>query len=109
LTPGLQYQVQLWTPYWNNQFATAFSAGNTTPFLTTGFGTALPQYIIGTFTADSTTESITSAGNNGFALFSAISVRQTPEPSSILMAAMGFVGLVAARRRRVRLAPAGTR
>ena len=83
LTEGKQYQIQIWAPTWNNTFNTTVGGvalrisepqwwqnGGTEPY-------TLPQYVVGTFTADSTTQTIPWSGIAP----SAISLRDlTPAP-----------------------------
>lgn len=95
LTTGVNYLIQ----YWVNDSRSAFSSRSTIVGGQTldvnvsntegGFG----QYITGTFTADSATQSFNAvAGVGGRADANAMQVRAVPEPSMI---GIGIVGLVA--------------
>jgi hypothetical protein len=98
LTPGVSYQAQVWAPYWNAAFSMVLAAGNISPTLNTGVGGGNPQFVVGTFTADGMSESITATGTPNFALISAVSVREisgVPEPSSVAMAVVALIGLMA--------------
>ena len=100
LTEGKQYQIQIWAPTWNNTFNTTVGGvalrisepqwwqnGGTEPY-------TLPQYVVGTFTADSTTQTIPWSGIAP----SAISLRAIPEPAAALLGSLGLLTLL--RRRR---------
>jgi hypothetical protein len=82
LTINKQYQVQIWTPYWNQAGAkTTFTAGNSVTlnvgFVKGGDGpvSIQPQFAIGTFTAIATTHAISWTSTTGDAMFGAIQVR----------------------------------
>jgi hypothetical protein len=116
LTVGQPYRVQWWTSdpantqgVLNETFATttATSGSNsvTLDANSTNADGGLGQYVIGTFTADSTSQTFdlnSPAGNtspliNGFQL-RAVAV---PEPSTFVMATTAALGLAAASLRRV--------
>lgn len=106
LTVGDNYEVQIFEPWWNNQFPTTYSDGtDVSGALNTGDGTTSPQYITGTFTADGTSETLFLGASNTFSLTSAVQVRDlsgsispVPEPSTFGMLAAGLVALAFARR-----------
>ncbi|HTS47817.1 MAG TPA: PEP-CTERM sorting domain-containing protein [Bryobacteraceae bacterium] len=113
LISGDQYEVQIFEPWWNNQFPTTYSDGtDVSGALNTGYSTTVPQYITGTFTADSTSETLFLGGTNTYALTSAVQVRDltsgsispVPEPSTVWILASGLVALAFARRFSVRRA-----
>ncbi len=102
---GQNYLVQAWV---DDQFSTNPSfAGQNSLSLNYGQANAIVvpngDYIVGRFTADATTETLTWGGNSGGYAWSTIDALQvrTPEPSSMVLCGLGAVGLlVAARRRR---------
>jgi hypothetical protein len=107
LTMNQQYLVQMWTGYWDGaNYRTEFRdpSGNSSGFLNLGStagGTRDSQYVVGTFTADATTQAILAEGDpaaNGYAMPSFMQVRAVPEPSSALLGGLGLLALL--RRRR---------
>jgi hypothetical protein len=111
LTVGQEYELQVWVadyrqfpPNTYNRSQT-LTAGNTSGSLTylqtNGSGISLGavsgSYIIGTFTADTSTQSITLDANSSTQL-NAMQLRTIPEPSAALLGGLGLLAL--ARRRR---------
>jgi hypothetical protein len=103
LTPMQQYMVQIWSNDSRggalNQLVT-FTAGNAVSLDRNTTGTSgYGQWVIGTFTADATTQSITVSNslNQGLAL-NGLQVRTIPEPSATLFGGLGMLMLL--RRRR---------
>jgi hypothetical protein len=118
LTQGASYLVQIWQPFWDANWATSYVAGNASaPVYAAGIAepgaptAARPQFVVGNFTADAASQSITLAGSTGIVMFGAIQVRElamsspTPEPASWAMLITGF-GLTGAAMRRRRVARA---
>lgn len=92
LTVGSQYMVQIFETYWNANWPTSFSDGtNSSGYLNLGAGATAPQYVIGTFTADSATEAIYTTAANTWSIFSSMQVRSldapptVPEPGTLLL------------------------
>jgi hypothetical protein len=108
LVSGQSYAVQFWTGYWNAQYPTSFSDGtNASGYLADGVGSILPQYVIGTFTASGTTETIYADGSSSsIALLDAMQLRTfdppppVPEPASGALLGIGLAGLIFARKRK---------
>ena len=109
LTAGKQYSVQLFgldDRSGSNARAFSFSdfSGNSSGTITTG----LNQYVIGTFTAASSfqtiTENLTNSGNiNALVVRDLSVVSAAPEPSqiaSLALAALGMLGVVLKARKR---------
>lgn len=70
-----------------------------------GSTTILPQYAVGTFTANATTENISFGTNNGPGVFDALQLRElsgppVPEPGSLLLLGSGMLGFVRVLRRK---------
>ncbi len=108
LKPGNHYEIQLWVAPWDNPNLVVFSSSAD---FTTGVSPDLrstatvydnkfvSQYIIGTFTADSSTQNIYFQPlTTGWALPAAGQLR-VPEPASFTL--LGLAGLLALRRRRL--------
>ncbi|MFZ4688924.1 MAG: PEPxxWA-CTERM sorting domain-containing protein [Polymorphobacter sp.] len=113
LTTGNQYAVQLFEPFWNNNWATAFTGGASTSGLVNltgpdqGAGEAfVPQFVIGTFTASGTSQLITLSSPTAFVLVAAGQVRDitvgaaVPEPGTwaLMIAGFGMIGFAARRK-----------
>jgi hypothetical protein len=97
LTPGTGYDVQLFTPYWDNNFQTSFSDGVTSVAM--GNTSSQPTYLIGQWVADASTQDIfyTAASGSSFGLFAAAQVRTSiPEPTSAAL--FGLAALALFRR-----------
>ena len=99
VTAGDTYQVQLWNAYLNGYRTTTFSVGSDSVTL------AGSEYVIGTFTATSSTEvidfnGVVSTDSSGVGEVNAVALRETPEPSTYAMLIVGlaFLGF---RLRRV--------
>jgi len=119
LTIGQQYQLQWWasnaanirSPGDYDLVSTQASATNQVTLddnVTDAVG-GLGQFVIGTFTADSTTQTLTFEGVAGDPLINAFQVRAVPEPSavpeidpnslgSVLALVLGSLGLLERRR-----------
>jgi hypothetical protein len=90
LTTGLTYQVEVWA-------VTIGFTNTTTLDGTTALNAGSGQFVLGSFTASSGTESFTYTGTNGGARISAVQLRQlttVAEPSSVMLASLGAVGLL---------------
>jgi hypothetical protein len=112
LTIGATYKVQIWQAFWADNWATSYVAGNASglvfnsgqsqgPLAPT---TARPQFVVGSFVADSANQFISMTSPTADVLVAAIQVRQTgavPEPASwaMLIAGFGLTGAVMRRRR----------
>ncbi len=96
LTNGQDYLVQFWVAdirYDDTQVQTIAGGANTTEDISIKTG----QYVIGTFTADATTQQVSFSGD----ILNAMQLRSVPEPSTAALLA-GCLGLghVMMRRRR---------
>jgi len=104
LTSGQQYQLQVFTPFWNANFGTQLISGANT--VSMGNTASTPTYVSGLFTADATTQTFdwTAAPGSGYGLFAAVNVFAVPEPSTYAMALAGLAcgGYSLFRRRRDR-------
>jgi hypothetical protein len=110
LTIGRQYQLQWWASdaargsgflLFGSVLATVTNTVSLDPNTTDAVG-GLGQFVIGSFTADSTTQSLTFDGvSTGMPLVNAFQVRAVPEPSTCAMALAGLAcgGCTMFRRR----------
>jgi hypothetical protein len=106
LLNGVLYEIQLWyveeritgTPALNTRVMT-YGDGNGNTVNLGGTAGLLGQYVIGTFTANGPSQSLTLA-TNGFAQshLAAYQIRQIPEPSAALLSSLCALALF--RRRR---------
>lgn len=104
LTVGQEYLVQLWTTTWDANFPTQFIAGNSSGLMSQSIAGSNPQFVIGTFTADSATQVINAQGNSGsYAVVGSLQVRAVPEPSSALIAFAALCCLSLIRNRRAHM------
>jgi len=108
LTNGAQYLIQFWV---NDSRADPFATrtslvgGTSLAVNTTGTAGGFGQYITGTFTADSTTQSFQSIGGVGSTAYAnAMQVRllAVPEPETLAMAGVGVASAVMGRELRRR-------
>jgi hypothetical protein len=111
LALGQQYELQFWVADYRqfppNTYARSLTltAGNTSGALTylqtdgSGFnqGAVSGSYILGTFTADNSLQSITINAGDSVQL-NALQLRAIPEPSAALLGGLGMLALL--RRRR---------
>ena len=102
LTVGQEYLVQLWTTTWNTNFPTQFITGTSSSgLMNQSIAGSNPQFVIGTFTADSATQVINAQGDSSsFAVVGSLQVRAVPEPSSALIAFAALCCLPLVRYRR---------
>ena len=104
LTIGQEYLFQSWVNDSRSDQAgrtETLASGNTSGVLAYNVGQANGSpgsFVVGTFTADTTTQAITYNANS-FAQINAFQVRAIPEPSSFAIA-LGGIGAFVLRRRR---------
>jgi MYXO-CTERM domain-containing protein len=101
LSAGQPYQVQVWSNASPSQGRDSrISDGTNSVDLIGNTGSGLGQYVIGSFIADGTTQtiSVSALGSLG-GIVNAIQVRQVPTPGAAAL--LGLGGLMAGRRRRV--------
>ena len=104
LVDGRDYTIQLWSHDGRNfdipERTTTFDDGNgSSVTLTQGIvpGTDNGDFVIGTFTASGTTQTI-NVSSNVSAVINAYQLRAVPEPGSLAL--LSLCGLLVARRRR---------
>ncbi len=104
LIMGDTYRVQIWTPFTDITYPTTLSAGNSVDM---GNSAGVSRWVIGTFTADSATQTIAynpspTYAADSMAAVALYDITAIPEPAEYA-AALGAVGLglaLAARRKK---------
>jgi hypothetical protein len=103
LTQGTVYQVQVWvndsrmtygysrTETVSGSGVMTYNTGNLPEYSEGGLG----QYVIGTFKADTTSETLDFSANGNYVQLEGIQLRVVPEPSAIVLVASALVGLLA--------------
>lgn len=102
LTQGNPYRVQLWTAWRNEAWPTEFKdlSNNSSGNLVNGTsGSSPPECVVGTFTADSSTQTIIADRGSTYTVFTALQVR-TPEPAcgTLIVFGVAIFGLGTGRR-----------
>jgi hypothetical protein len=93
LVEGTQYQIQFFADSTgsNSQTISATNVSGTMNSLT-------GQFVVGTFTADATSQVLTVTRSTDFGVANALTIGVIPEPSAALLGGLGLLGLL--RRRR---------
>lgn len=111
LIAGMQYQFQWWAnDSSTGNGTTTATAGNSVELQhNTGSEGGLGQFVIGTFTADAATQTITFAGDGDFGSFNAFQLRQlgqtptgVPDGGSTLVLFAASLGALGFARRKLR-------
>ena len=118
VSAGSIYQVQIWAADTRNccsgdlvgGWEKTFGDGNGNNVTITGgnldqtsLPNVAPQFVIGTFTADGTTQTIQMpniGAGNSHPQYNALQVRLIPEPSGVALLGLGLAGFVLRRRRK---------
>jgi len=85
-----KYAVQIFECFWNTNFATVFVSGQNSSSALNLSGAAAtgsaasgtPQYVTGTFVADSESASISLTSHTGYVIFDAMQVRDMGVPTA---------------------------
>lgn len=106
LTIGQQYLIQFWVSDPRNTGADRFqSISGSEPLSFPGNGSGMGQFVIGRFTADTTSQQFVLSATHT-AQINLLQVRVVPEPGTLTMLTCGLLGSAALHRRfrrRVRL------
>ena len=108
LTIGDEYLVQIFEPFWDANWTTQFQGGANTSSTVYSAGVARdgnpdtnnPSYVLGTFVADSTNQTVVVSGPSA-PEFTALQLRAVPEPSTYALLGLGALALLIACRRKV--------
>jgi hypothetical protein len=90
LTNGTQYQIQF--------FADSTGSNSQTISGSATMNSLSGQFVVGTFTADATSQELTMTRNTDFGVANALTVGVIPEPSAALLGGLGLLGLLHRRR-----------
>jgi hypothetical protein len=102
LTSGQEYQVQIWAPYWNATDRYAVYDGTVNLYSGNWQTPTPPQYVIGTFTANATSQTVSFRNSSDGAWAetpSAIQLRVIPEPATFGVMISALAAVVIRRRR----------
>jgi len=101
---GTNYTIEIFEAAWEVNYNTVFTGGgrSSAPVANSGYlltPLATPQFILGSFTASATTQTITMSSSTGYVIFDAMQVRtELPEPASTALVAAALLGGALLRR-----------
>jgi hypothetical protein len=102
LTVGDNYEIQVFTSFWGGDsgFETQLISGSNVVDM--GNNASTPTYDVGTFTADSTSQSFQWTGVTDYGVMAAVQVREVavPEPATAGLLLLGVPALLLRRPRR---------
>jgi len=102
LTNGQEYRVQLWVSYTPGGGKTqTITSGNPVSINSNNGLTGAGQFVVGTFTADGSSQVFNISTGDNYPLLNAVSLYAIPEPSTYAMVLGGLLNLSLIRRRRV--------
>ena len=100
LTTSQSYSVQIFAPIFDTTLNTTLTAGTSVSLANGNItGPVIPQYVIGTFTADAATQTIALTTSSSWGV-SAAQVRAVPEPATWALLAFSLTTVMVLRRRR---------